>query len=352
MRIALTADPELPVPPIHYGGVERIIDMLAQGLVRRGHDVTLFAHPDSRTAGQLVPWPGRSSSSRVDTLRNAAMLARHVAGGTFDFVHSFSRLAYLTAILPLRIPKLMSYQRDISPRTTSLAHRLSAGSLEFSAISNWMIEAEPLAGRWHMVPNGVPLDTYDLQPTVASDAPLVFLGRLEETKGPHLAVEIARRSGLDLVIAGNIPAEHQAWFEANVAPHIDGRQVRYVGPVNDRQKNDLLGRARAFLMPILWEEPFGIVMAEALACGTPVIGLARGAVPEVVEDGVTGFVCADVDGMIAALGRLGTLDRRDCRRRVERLYSSDAIVDGYLDVYARHLLLRSAAGRTAAVLTR
>lgn len=333
MRIALTADPELPVPPRLYGGIERIIDMLARELVRQGHEVTLFAHPDSATAGRLIPWPGRSSASGADTLRNAATLARHVIGGGFDVVHSFSRIAYLTPILPLPTPKLMTYQREITRRTVAQGERLSRGTLAFSAISDWMMKDVSDVGRWFMVPNGVPLDTYQLTTTVTADSPLVFLGRLEEIKGPHLAIDIAKASGRRLILAGNIPDEHQAWFDAMVEPRVDGAQITYVGPVDDSQKNRLLGQAAAFLMPILWEEPFGIVMAEALACGAPVLGLNRGAVPEVVEDGVTGFVTETVEGLTERVGRLGEISRTACRARVERLYSAEAVTAGYLNVY-------------------
>lgn len=333
MRIALTADPELPVPPRLYGGIERIVDMLARGLAARGHEVTLFAHADSRTAGRLVPWPGPSSSSRRDTARNATTLARHVACGRFDLVHSFARLAYLAPILPTPVPKLMSYQRAVSPRTTSLATRLAFGSLEFTAISRWMISAAPLEGRWHVVPNGVPLDAFDFQPDPGAGAPLVFLGRVEEIKGPHLAIDIARKVQVPLVIAGNIPAGHEDFFRDKVEPYVDGETVRYIGAVDDLQKNALLGRARALVMPILWEEPFGIVMAEAMACGTPVIGFRRGALPEVVQDGVTGFVCEDLESLVVAAAQLDRIDRTACRDRVVRLYSADAVVEGYLNIY-------------------
>ena len=227
---------------------------------------------------------------------------RSVAREGFDIVHSFSRLAYLAPILPARIPKLMTYQRSISPRTTALAHRLARGSLQFTAISRWMISTAPLAGRWYVVPNGVPLDIYDFAAETGVDAPLVFLGRIEEIKGPHLAIEVARRAQIPLIIAGNVPTEHEGFFREKIEPHIDGDSVRYVGPVDDAQKNVLLGRAHALLMPILWEEPFGIVMAEAMACGTPVIGFRRGAVPEVVDHGVTGFVVDHVDEMVARCG--------------------------------------------------
>lgn len=333
MRIALTADPEIPVPPNHYGGIERIVDMLARGLVARGHDVTLFAHPESTSVGRLIPWPGRLSVSRFDTLRNAATLARAVARDQFDLVHSFSRIAYLTPILPLSLPKIMSYQREISPRTVGWGRAISRGTLHFTAISRWMMRRVEHMGRWTYIPNGVPLDRYRFSAEVPPDAPLVFLGRIEEIKGPHLAIEIARRAGRRLLIAGNIPDEKRRWVEAHVLPHVDGERVQYVGPVNDSEKSLLLGGAAAFIMPILWEEPFGIVMAEAMACGAPVLGLRRGAVPEVVKDGVTGFVADDVEGLVSAVGRLTQIDRAACRARVEALYSDKTIVEAYELLY-------------------
>jgi glycosyltransferase involved in cell wall biosynthesis len=345
MRIALTADPELPVPPRLYGGIERIIDLLARGLEARGHTVTLFAHPASQSARDLVAWPGRSSRSASDTARNAALLTREVARRRFDLVHSFSRIAYLTPILPLPIPKLMTYQREISARSVKLGHILSRGTLHFSAISHQMTQPVERTGAWHWVYNGVDLDTYPFVAEPPQDAPLVFLGRIEPIKGPHLAVEIAARTGSRLVIAGNVPDPYRAWFEAEVQPHVDGERIRYIGPVDDAEKGQLLGAARALLMPIQWEEPFGIVMAEAMACGTPVLGLAHGAVPEVVADGVTGFVRGSVDELVEAAGRIGELNRLACRQRVEALFSDRTVVDGYLAVYGEMLRTRSRQGR-------
>jgi glycosyltransferase involved in cell wall biosynthesis len=333
LRIALTADPEIPVPPRLYGGIERVVDMLARGLAARGHEVTLFAHPESRSAGRLVPWPGRSSVSLRDTVANSATLSRDVLRGRFDLVHSFSRVAYLLPTLPLPVPKLMTYQRAISRRSVHLGHSLSRGTLWFSAISRWMMGHVQDCGTWRVVFNGVPLDTYRFSADPGDDAPLVFLGRLEEIKGPHLAIEVALRAERRLILAGNVPPEHRPWFEREVEPRVDGRRITYVGPVDDAQKNRLLGSASALLMPVLWEEPFGIVMAEALACGTPVIGLARGAVPEVVEHGVTGFVERDVDGLVSATRRIGEIDRGACRSRAERLFSDVAVVDRYVEIY-------------------
>lgn len=333
MRIALTADPELAVPPLHYGGIERIVDLLARNIAARGHDVTLFANVSSTCPVPLIAWPALSSTRPIDTLRNMATLAYTTILHRYDIVHSFSRIAYLGPLLPTPIPKLMSYQREISPRTTSAAVCLSRGTLEFTAISRHMISARPLAGRWHLVPNAVPLATYTFRERVAADAPLVFLGRVEQIKGPDLAIEIARRAGRRLVIAGNVPNEHRAWFQAFIEPHLGGEQVRYVGPVDDIAKNELLGAAAALLMPIRWEEPFGIVMIESMACGTPVLGFSRGAVPEIVEQGITGFIGKTVDDLVAAVTRLDSLSRRAARLHVEHLYSDDVVTESYLAIY-------------------
>ena len=147
--------------------------------------------------------------------------------------------------MPLRLPKLMTYQREITRRSVALAHSLSRGSLQFSAISRQMMAPVQDIGVWHLVYNGVPMEAFRFAASVAADAPLVFLGRIEHIKGTHLAIEVARRAGMPLVIAGNVPSEHQGYFDENVKPWIDGRSVKYIGPVDDRQKNELLGQARA-----------------------------------------------------------------------------------------------------------
>lgn len=333
MRILITADPDLPVPPKHYGGIERVIELLVHGLVNRGQDVTLVAHADSNVSCTLAPYKGVSSQSIRDNLRNAALITKTFAAGHYDVVHSFSRLAYLCPLLPLSIPKLMTYQREITPRSVKLGCFFSRGTLQFTAISKWMIKSAKVQGNWHLVYNGVPTDIYDFVPSVPADAPLVFLGRIEYIKGTHLAIEVAKRTKRRLIIAGNISAGHQEYFDKYVFPHLDGEQISYIGQVSDEQKNVLLGNCSALLMPILWEEPFGIVMAEALACGTPVVGLCRGAVEEVVEDGVTGFVRSDIDTLVDVVGRLGELDRRACRERAETMFSEEAVVESYLSVY-------------------
>jgi glycosyltransferase involved in cell wall biosynthesis len=336
LHIAITVDPEIPVPPKHYGGIERMVDMLVRGLVGSGHQVTLFAHPDSDVPCRLVPYYCLQSQSKSATLRNMRRVSAHVLRLKPDVVHSFARLAYLMPILPLSIPKLMSYQREISARSVGLSTRLSRGTLHFAGCSEQLIKRFANQENWHAVYNGAPIDVYEFQSTVRDDAPLVFLGRVQEIKGAHLAIEVAKRSGRPLVIAGNVPEDnpaHQKYFDEQIQPHLDGKQIQYIGPVNDDEKNQLLGRAAAFLMPILWEEPFGIVMAEALACGAPVIGLRRGSVPEVVQNGVNGFVCDTVDEMVAAVDRINELDRAECRRIMEEKFSDRAMVYAYESLY-------------------
>jgi glycosyltransferase involved in cell wall biosynthesis len=313
-----------------------MVDMLVRGLAERGHKVTLFAHPDSDVPCQLVPYACLQNQSRSDTLRNMRQVSAYILRLKPDVVHSFGRLAYLMPILPLSIPKLMSYQREISLRSIKLGDTLSRGTLHYAGCSGQQIARFSSRKNWHVVYNGAPLDVYECQSTVRDDAPLVFLGRVQEIKGAHLAIEVAKRSGRSLIIAGNVPddkPEHQKYFDEQILPHLDGKQIQYVGPVNDAEKNQLLGSAAAFLMPILWEEPFGIVMAEALACGTPVIGLRRGSVPEVVQDGVNGFVCGTMDEMVAAVSCIRELNRAECRHIMKKKFSDRAMVDAYERIY-------------------
>ena len=334
MHIALTADPMIPVPPVLYGGIERIIDMLARGLVERGHRVTLFAHRDSNTAGRLVPYAGESPGKPLDVVRNAASIAR-LALAQPDVVHSFGRLATLLPLLPTAIPKIMSYQREPTLSQVRRAVSLSrGGTMAFTGCSEHIAATMRPIAPSYAVFNGVPLGTYTFQADVEADAPLVFLGRVERIKGAHTAIDVAQASGRRLVIAGNVSDD--AYFEAEVRPRLSDR-IEYVGPVDDVQKNELMGRALAFLMPIEWEEPFGIVMAEALACGTPVIGTHRGSVPEIVIEGETGFVRDSVAGLAEAVGQAHQLDRAACRADCEARFSDRAIVDAYEALYVERI---------------
>lgn len=342
MHVAITADPYLPVPPRFYGGIERVIDLLVRGLAARGHQVTLFAHPESDTSARLHPYGVAPHAGAWARARELWQVGRGLwdARQRVDLVHSFGRLAAMLPILPVRaLPKVQSYQRAVPWDGVRRADRLAAGTLWFTGCST-SLYAGPLsrgegAGRWRTIFNGVDLDRYTAVARVPDDAPLVFLGRLERIKGPHHAIAIARAARRQLVLAGTVVSEgpDAMFYHREIAPHVDGRRVRYAGAVDDRQKNALLGQAAALLMPIEWDEPFGIVMAEALACGTPVIGYPRGSVPEVVRDGVNGFLCASVEQAAAAVRRLPSLDRGAVRRDCEARFGHDAIVGQYERLY-------------------
>jgi glycosyltransferase involved in cell wall biosynthesis len=342
LKITITADPYLPVPPKLYGGIERMIDFLVRGLADRGHEVTLIAHPESSSDGRLVPYgapPHVGARARLTELWQVGAGLWHDRAG-MDLVHSFGRLAALLPVLAMRrLPKVQSYQRAQIPwRGVRTAALMAGDSIQFTACSSSVYRDRPGrgAGTWHTIFNGVAIAKYDFVSRVAADAPLVFLGRLEPIKGAHHAIAIARRSRRQLIIAGNRVEEGDGarYFAERIAPALDGTQITYLGPVDDTQKNDLLGTAAALLMPVEWEEPFGIVMAEALACGTPVIGFARGGVPEVVRDGVTGYLCRTADDAASAVGRLDRLDRSAARADCEARFSDRAIVDAYERIYA------------------
>lgn len=334
MKILLTADPEIPVPPIHYGGIERIIDVLVKGYVDRGHEVTLIAHPDSNVPCRLIPWKGLSSYGLKNTLQNTALLCSQVFKEPYDVVHSFSRLAYVTPLLPLRIPKIMSYQREPTlSQIRKAANVTKRGSLIFTGCSDYISnQIKPFAPAV-TVYNCVPIQRYDFQSSIPDDAPLCFLGRIEPIKGTHIAVEVAQKSQRRLIIAGNIPPEGVRYFDEKIKPHLNDR-IQYIGPVNDEQKNIILGQSAAFLMPIQWNEPFGIVMAEAMACGTPVLGFPFGSVPEVVQHGINGFICNSIEEMIMYVAKIDSLNRAVIRTDAEENYSDKIIVKKYLDLYA------------------
>ena len=338
MNIAITVDPEIPVPPLHYGGIERIVAMLIDEYILLGHQVTVFAHESSTTKANLISYPGQSSQSKVDTFRNMQTISAKIYKGNFDILHSFSRLAYMSFILPFKLPKIMSYQRKPTPSQIRLAQKMAyKNSLCFTGCSDFIRDQISPYGDAITVYNGFPDNTYSLKATVEKDAPLVFLGRLEPVKGPHTAIEIAMRSGKKLIIAGNIPAEYQSYFNNKIAPFIDDRQIFFIGPVNDKEKAELLKNAYAFLMPIEWDEPFGIVMAEAMACGTPVIALAHGAATEIITQGVTGYLCESVDECVQKVSIADQLDRRLIHEMAIERFSAKVIAQNYLQLYRERM---------------
>ncbi|MEH2197156.1 glycosyltransferase [Nostoc sp.] len=337
MRILLSSDPELPVPPKLYGGIERIVDLLATGLQIRGHSVGLVAHPDSTSkVTQFFPWRGKRSQNKFDTIQNTIRLWSAVQEFQPDLVHSFSRILYLLPLLGSQLPKVMSYQRYPTKHTTSWGAKLAQGTLTFTGCSDYICTlGKANGGTWHTIHNCVELEKYNFVPKVAEDAPLVFLSRVERIKGAHTAIAVARKTGRRLIIAGNYSktGEEGKYWQEEIVPNLGKNGIEYVGTVNDSQKNELLGQAAAMIVPIEWEEPFGIVFAEALACGTPVISSSRGALPEIVRQGIDGYLVNSFEQAVATIEKLPNINRHNCRQRVEQCFSADVIVEQYEKLY-------------------
>ena len=341
LRILLTVDPEIPVPPKLYGGIERIVDGIAAGLQLRGHSVGLVAHPASTCpVERLFSWPGAVSGNLRDGLMNTRALGAAVRLFRPDLVHSFSRLAYLLPLLARRVPAIMSYQRQTGGRKLRIAQAIGGRTFQFTTISEYIAAmGRNGGGRWSVIPNFADTGYYRFVQEIPPDAPLVFLSRIERIKGAHTAIAIARQSGRRLVIAGNQvdTAEGRAYWRTEIEPRLEPGKVEYVGAVDDAQKNALLGAAAALLVPIEWGEPFGIVFAEALACGTPVISCPLGALPEIVRDGEHGFLVRSVAEGVDAVGRLGGISRAACRRHAEQNFSRGVVVEQYEQLYRRLL---------------
>jgi glycosyltransferase involved in cell wall biosynthesis len=336
--ILLIADPVLPVPPLTYGGVERILDLLAEGLAARNWKVTLACHPDSSCNVRILRLPTVDGGCRGRAV-NAAKLLKHIAFNCYDIVHSSAHFDLAAMMWPL--PQKVVQTFHALPHWNSFTKRvriIPRRKLWFTTVGKHMVDKFSSIAPTTAIHNGVKIGQFDFQPTVAADAPLVFLGRIEPIKGTHTAIEIAQATGRKLIIAGNRSDDPliDRYFEEQVEPHLS-QQISYIGPVNDLQKNKLLGEAAALLMPIEWEEPFGLVMAEALACGTPVIGFNRGALPEIIDHSKTGACCHSVDEMIGAVLRIGDLSRLECRQQAEGRFSSTVMVDNYISFYDKVL---------------
>lgn len=332
MKILLTADPEIPVPPELYGGIERVINQLAQGYSQLGHETILLANPKSRCSHvrQVYGWPGKSSVSKWDTLQNIAALRDVVKAEKPDLIHSFSRLAYLSGIKAINPAIIQSYQREISPTTTVWAQRLFGKKLILSACGAHMTARLKSPEKWTIIPNCCDTTFLVPAPNPSRDY-LLFLGRVEPIKGVIEAIDFAQRTNQKLIIAGNVEPEWASFFQEHVSPLLNNSTILYVGPVNDAQKQELLSNAIGFLMLIQWEEPFGIVMAEALSCGVPIIALNRGSVPEIVMHGVNGIRGDTLDELVADFPVINTIRRSDCREDALRRFSISSVSQRYID---------------------
>ncbi len=332
MRVGILSTPHVSTPPTGYGASELIAGQLAIGLIRRGHQVRLFATSDSTGAADLRSYLQIEQSVSFDH-RELIHVAYSLAEcADLDVVHNhcvaagpalagFARRPFLTTL----------HYVHASVRAFPQANYVAVSQSQ----AKWLASNTPGVNLVGTVHNGVDLDELTL--SLEREDYLLFLGRFHPNKGADLAIDVAERLGLPLVIAAPAPPDDQrAWFERLVAPRLRGK-IEWIGPVEGPAKTSLIGRARAVLAPIRWEEPFGLVIAEAMACGTPPIAFRRGAAPELIVDGVTGFLVDDVSGMEAAVDRLSTISPRACREWVGAHFSLDRMIDGYLALYERYI---------------
>src|SRR5712671_940 len=335
MRIAQVAPLAESVPPKLYGGTERVVAWLIDELVNLGHEVTLFASGDSKTSAQLhAVWPRalRLGRPRTDPMVAQAALLEAVAkqAADFDVIHAHIDWLHLPLFSRLGVPFLTTCHGRLDlPGFGDVVSRFPAAP--FVSISDNQRVPLPEANWIGTVYHGMPSDL--LRPTFEAGSYLAFLGRLTSEKGPEAAIRIARAVGMPLRIAAKVPRGEKNYFKERLEPQIDGKQVQITGEVNDATKQQFLAGAAALLFPIDWPEPFGLVMIEAMACGTPVIAFKSGSVPEVVDHGITGFVVSNEEEAVRAIGRLGELDRHRVRAQFEKRFTARRMAEEYIRHY-------------------
>ncbi len=342
MRILQLAPLWETVPPPAYGGTEGVVSVLCEELVRRGHDVTLCASGDSVTSAELFSIYPRSLRTAFDledphpyALMHAALSLKDAA--SYDIIHNHIGEPVMAMSHLVDTPMLTTMHCLVTPDTKFIWDHYEGW---YNTISrSEKLTMPEVAGPKYagVVYNGIDVASFPYQEK--KDDYLLFLSRVSPDKSPHLAVEVARRLGRELVIAGKVdrnPTDVE-YFNTVLEPLIDGKHVHFLGEADARQKRSLFAGAYCLLMPLCWEEPFGLVMVEAMACGTPVIAFPRGAAPEVIVDGETGFLVDDVDGMVEAALKVDTIDHARCRRHVEQNFSPESMADDYLRVYQQIL---------------
>lgn len=346
MRIAQISPLYEAVPPLLYGGTERVVAHLTDALVDAGHDVTLFASADTRTRATLAPM--RDQAIRLDPAPLKSDLAAHLT-----LLHEVRRRAHEFDMLHFHVDLLhYPFFEDCAGRTVTTLHgRLDVKDLaqayrrwpQFPLVSISDRQRAPLGSvNWvGTIHHGLPSNLLSYSPNPAGGY-LAFLGRISPEKRVDRAIAIARKAGIPLRIAAKVDAVDRAYFESDIAPLLDNDYVEYIGEISDEQKSRFLGDALALLFPIDWPEPFGLVMIEAMACGTPVLAWNCGSVPEVIEPGVTGCVVESVQQAVDALPTVLALDRRTIRERFEHRFTAKVMAASYVDVY-RQLLRQDEA---------
>lgn len=332
MRVALLGPIAWRTPPLHYGPWEQVTSVLCEGLVERGVDVTLFATLDSRTSAHLSGVCPHGYAED-DTLDGRVWEALHVAqafdhSAQFDLVHNHLDWLPLAFSAFCAVP-LLTTIHGFSTRKILPAYRASRSAYVSISDADRIPELDYLATVYH----GIDLDALPFSEHGGED--LVILGRIHPDKGTADAIEIARLSGRRLLICGIVQDER--YFTELVAPHIDGDRVTYLGSVGPVERAEVLGSSSALLHPIAFDEPFGLSVVEAMACGTPVVAYPRGSMPEIIDDGITGYLVDDAAAAAAAVGSVDRLDRAECRSVAQRRFSSGRMIDAYLSLYGQLL---------------
>lgn len=350
MRIAQIAPLWELVPPQTYGGTELVVYNLTEELVRRGHEVTLFAAGGSTTSAHLqpcAPMPLRAMEERFKmdkthcTVMGYELKCLEEAFShldDFDIIHNhmgFQALPFAHLVhAPCHVPTVTTLHNALDPEVVREVFAANA-QLPYISISNYQQQLWPELNYVSTIYHGIQMKRFKPSFEHRGKDYLVFLGRLSPEKGPHLAVRIAKMLGLKLILAGKIDQVDQVFYDQHVAPMVDGQQIQYIGEVDHFQKVELLRHAMATLCPVLWPEPFGLVMIESMACGTPVFALRDGSVPEVVDHGKTGYVSDSVEGLVEALKHWREYDRRLVRSIAEKRFSAERMVDDHLCVYTQ-----------------
>lgn len=331
LSIAVVAPPWFSVPPEGYGGVEAMCANLVDGLAARGHRVALIAAGKSNTAAEHYfsfdePQPYRINESIAD-LYHAAVADSVIADGGFDVVHDHSLAGPLLA-RTRSIPTLCTFHSNLSGDFLRYFQAVSA-SISLVALSRSHQEANPDVEWDGYVYNGIRTADFPFRDRSAKEDWVLFLGRATRSKGMHVAIDAARAAGRRIVLAAKCNEPHEKrYFDNNVLPRL-GDDTEWLGEVDFTRKGDLLSRASCLVNPICWEEPFGLVMAEALACGTPVVAHDHGAAAEIIEDGVTGFVRESFEDLVAAIGKADSLSSADCRAQAVERFDMDVMIEGY-----------------------
>jgi glycosyltransferase involved in cell wall biosynthesis len=337
MKIAQIAPLWIPVPPYTYGGTELVVSWLTEEFVRRGHEVTLFASGDSKTSARLVPiWPR--------SLWRARLRAPHAVFGLlyqkllemheqFDIIHDHCEFYTAPFSRFLKPPIVSTIHHPMYEEMIILFKKFP--NINYVAISKNQRKSAPGINFARTIYHGLPLDQYQFNPEPKDY--LLWLSKISPQKGPAEAIEVARMAGEKLILSGNILKENEDFFNFRLKPMIDGKQIQFVGASDFKKKVELFSNAKAVLYPIRRKEPFGLVVIEAMACGTPVIGYKEGAVPELIKDGVTGFLVNSKEEMVEAIKRIGQIKRINCRRYVAKKFNLEKMVNKYEALYNKIL---------------